>query len=62
MNTNEVITWLHMEYFRDADGLYHVVRYRSNGELSITPYGFKTKDSAISYIKAHGLYAKERGV
>ena len=52
--------WVSMEYYRHSDGLYYVVRYRGNGELSTSPFGFKSKEGAISYIKAHGLQAHER--
>lgn len=62
MKMRDSVNWVYMEYYRHSDGLYYVVRYRENWELSTTPYGFKTKDSAISYIEAHGLHAKERDV
>lgn len=52
--------WVSMEYYKHLDGLYYVVRFRENGELSTSPFGFKSKESAISYIKAHGLQAIER--
>ena len=54
------MNWVYMEYYRHLDSLYYVIRYRENGDMSITPYGFKTKEGAISYIAAHGLCAKER--
>ena len=48
--------WVYMEYYRhNASEIYYVIRYRDNGELSTTPFGFKSEDSAIDYIMAHGL-------
>ena len=52
--------WVSMEYYKHLDGLYYVVRFSENGELSTSPFGFKSKESAISYIKSHGLQAIER--
>lgn len=49
------MNWVRMEYFRNADGIYHVLRYRANGKSSVTPFGFKSKDSAIRYIVNHDL-------
>lgn len=56
------MNWDKMEYFLHADGLYYVIRYRANGKFSVTPWGFKSKDSAIRYIKAHCLHAEERKI
>lgn len=48
--------WNYMEYYQHkASGIYYVIRYRDNGELSTTPFGFKSEDATIDYITAHGL-------
>lgn len=54
------MNWVYMEYYKHIDGLYYVIKYRENGESLTTPFSFKTKDSAISYIKAHDLQAIEK--
>ena len=48
--------WDYMEYYQHKDsGIYYVIRYRNGTELSTTPFGFGSEDSAIDYIMAHGL-------
>lgn len=48
--------WNYMEYYQHKkSGIYYVIRYRNDTELSTTPFGFKSEDSAIDYIMAHGL-------
>lgn len=48
--------WVYMEYYQHkASGLYYVIRYCDNTELSTTPFGFKSESTAINYITAHGL-------
>ena len=56
----DFMNWVYMEYYKHIDGLYYVIRYLENGELSIPPFSFKTKDSAIAYIEAHDLQAIEK--
>ena len=34
---------------------WYVVRVDYSGNISVTPFSFKTKSSAISYIRSHGL-------
>lgn len=34
---------------------WYVVRIAWDGALSVTPFSFKTKAAAISYIRAHNL-------
>ena len=48
--------WIRMEYYQhEASGLYYVIRYRDNMELSTTSFGFKSEDDTINYITAHDL-------
>ena len=56
------MNWAKMEYFLHTDDLYYVIRYRANGKFSVTPFGFRSKDGAISYIVAHELDATERKI
>lgn len=41
-------------------GEWYVVRIAYDGNLSVTPFSFKTKSSAISYIRSHGLTPSKR--
>lgn len=45
----------YIEYYRHSDGLYYVIRYRGDGTPSTTPWGWRSEQSAINYIMAHGL-------
>lgn len=55
------MNWVKMEYFHNTDGFYYVIRYRANGKFSVTPFGFKSKDSAIRYIVNHDLQSFPAG-
>ena len=52
--------WQEMYYYRNTDGLYYVGRVARDGYITVTPYGFETKSTAINYIKGHGLKPTER--
>ena len=48
--------WVEMYAEKDENtNQWHVLRIAHDGSLSVTPFFFKTKDSAISYIMAHDL-------
>ena len=55
-------TWQQMYYYKDADGQYYVARVALDGYITVTPFSFKTKSTAINYIKNHGLKPEERRI
>lgn len=45
--------------YQDTDGTWCVVRV-ADGHRDVTPYTWKTKESAILYCEAHGFAVKEK--
>lgn len=45
-------------FYYEKDGEWHVVRIDYKNRQTETPWTYKSKDSAINYITAHGLEAE----
>lgn len=45
-------------FYYEKDGEWHVVRIDYKNRQTETPWTYKSKDSAINYIAAHGLIAE----
>lgn len=45
-------------FYYEKKGEWHVVRIDHNNKHTETPWTYKSKDSAINYIVAHGLTAE----
>lgn len=45
-------------FYYEKEGEWHVVRIDHNNKQTETPWTYKSKDSAINYIVAHGLTAE----
>lgn len=45
-------------FYYEKEGEWHVVRINHSNKQSETPWTYKSKDSAINYIAAHGLKAE----
>lgn len=42
-------------FYYEKEGMWHVVRVDHNNRQIETPWTYKSKESAINYIVAHGL-------